>query len=397
MKKYNFLILSVLFFSGLQAQNIVKNPSFEEYTNCPEGPRSMVSENSLKDWTTVSTTFPAVYENLCGYFDPFTASRNSHTGNGRVGIVCYGWENFMWADGTVSFNDTRQYIQSKMIEKMEKDKIYFAQFFISPGRTAEFIADYALHFSPTLIPQQTDKKSDFPPLPLKPHITSDSIITQKLVWTEINGCYTAKGNEEYVVVGNFKTDDDTRHIKIVGGKEGVMAANFDDISVVQVDKFPDGNILLCEKRDSINLIKFCPMCEFKSASGDTSTAFIASNVGEFKFTASFDKCKFKKEFIVKVEDCTTYDVFIPNIFSPNEDGNNDALQLGVPSVFDYQKLQIFDRWGRLLFTSTKKADEWDGRFNGQQLGPGVFMYVFRYKDTRTGEEKTKVGDVTIIR
>jgi gliding motility-associated-like protein len=397
MKKITVLFICVSSFLFLNGQNIIKNGGFEEYNTCPTEPSSMITQNSLKDWMSLSINKPAEYENFCGFFDRITNPPRAHSGNGRVSLLCYGYENYMWADGTVSFNDIRQYIQSKMVEKMQKDKIYFAQYFVSVGYNAEFIADYSLHFSPTLIPQQTNKRMDFSPLLLKPHITSDSIITRRLVWTEINGCYTAKGDEEYVVVGNFKTDDSTRHVKIGGDKEGIMAANFDDISVVQVDKFPNKDIVLCEKKDSINLINFCPMCQFKSANGDTSTAFVASNTGEFKFTATFDKCKFKKEFTVKVEDCVNYDVFVPNIFSPNEDGNNDVLQLGVPSVFEYQKLQIFDRWGRVLFTSKTKTEEWDGTFDGKQLNPGVFMYVFKYKDTRTGEEKTKVGDVTIIR
>ena len=400
MKKYIVLLVFTLTFFFLHAQNIIRNPSFEEFNTCPTEPKSMVTQNSLKDWISINQGLPAVYQNRCGYFDIFTGVRSPHGGNGMVSLICYGYENFLWADGTVSYNDTRQYIQSKMIEKMEKDKIYFAQFFVAPRYTTEFIADYALHFSPSLIPLQTDKKKwDFLPLLLQPHITSDSIITQRLTWTEINGCYTAKGNEEYIVVGNFKTDDSTRLKNEVGVfmQTGIHHADFDDISVVQVDKFPNKNIVLCERKDSVNLTKFCPMCQFKSENGDTNTAFVASKVGEFKFTATFDKCKFKKEFVVKVEDCQTYDVFVPNIFSPNDDGNNDVLQIGTPSVFEYQKLQIFDRWGRLLFTSTKPTLEWDGTFGGKKLDTGVFVYIFNYKDTRTGEEKRKIGDVTIIR
>ncbi len=95
-------------------------------------------------------------------------------------------------------------------------------------------------------------------------------------------------------------------------------------------------------------------------------------------------------------------VYVPNVFSANADGTNDGFTVfGGPGLAQIDKLQIFSRWGELVFETTNIApnDErlgWDGRFNGEAVNPGVFVYVaqLRFVD----EEVIQVeGDVTVVR
>jgi gliding motility-associated-like protein len=73
---------------------------------------------------------------------------------------------------------------------------------------------------------------------------------------------------------------------------------------------------------------------------------------------------------------------IPNAFSPNGDGINDVWNL--PFITSYRKcvVQIFDRYGRLLFTSYGYQKPWDGTFNGKPLNVGTYYYVI---DLKNGE------------
>jgi len=66
--------------------------------------------------------------------------------------------------------------------------------------------------------------------------------------------------------------------------------------------------------------------------------------------------------------------FIPSAFTPNSDGVNDDLQVGgvFLQMFDFQ---LFDRWGRLVWTATSINDTWDGQFeDGGSASEGVYVY-----------------------
>jgi gliding motility-associated-like protein len=96
------------------------------------------------------------------------------------------------------------------------------------------------------------------------------------------------------------------------------------------------------------------------------------------------------------------DIYIPNIFSPNLDGNNDfwAFNAG-PSVVALNSLQIFDRWGSMVYfwdapIPVNEWPGWDGTYKGDKLNPGVFVYYLKVR-LANGEEVLKKGDVTVIR
>ena len=89
-------------------------------------------------------------------------------------------------------------------------------------------------------------------------------------------------------------------------------------------------------------------------------------------------------------------VAVPNIFSPNDDGINDVLDIFVGTDVQDFTLHIFDRWGNEVFRSESKSNEWDGRYRGELLNTGVFTYMIdiNFHDN-TNERKT--GNVTLMR
>lgn len=92
------------------------------------------------------------------------------------------------------------------------------------------------------------------------------------------------------------------------------------------------------------------------------------------------------------------ELFIPTGFSPNEDNNNDKLEVKINAacVTDYS-FMIFDRWGELVFETTKVTDAWDGKFNGKELDNAVFVYYAKLKLIDSTEYIVKKGNVSIIR
>lgn len=94
-------------------------------------------------------------------------------------------------------------------------------------------------------------------------------------------------------------------------------------------------------------------------------------------------------------------IYIPNTFSPNNDGFNDTwLIYGSDGEVWIEELMIFDRWGTMVYV-TREIDlaslhGWDGTFNGQQLNPAVFTYIGRLRSA-DGQEVRVKGDVTLVR
>jgi gliding motility-associated-like protein len=82
-------------------------------------------------------------------------------------------------------------------------------------------------------------------------------------------------------------------------------------------------------------------------------------------------CKASDTVSVQVIDDT--EVFIPNAFSPNGDGNNDVFQIYGRAVKQVD-LRIFNRWGEEVFSTNYPLYGWDGTYKGELQSPGVFVY-----------------------
>ncbi len=95
-------------------------------------------------------------------------------------------------------------------------------------------------------------------------------------------------------------------------------------------------------------------------------------------------------------------VYIPNVFTPNNDAKNDYFWVyGNTDVARVAKMSVYDRDNKLLFYTENKAinDEpsgWDGLFNGQKILPGVFVYFIEI-EFANGKKEVFKGDVTLIR
>lgn len=98
------------------------------------------------------------------------------------------------------------------------------------------------------------------------------------------------------------------------------------------------------------------------------------------------------------EDCACK-IYVPNAFSPNEDGVNDIFQpyIGCPvSEYDFR---VFNRWGHLVYESQNQEDGWNGEFKGQPAEASVYVYIVKvtYDDEGELKDEIKTGDVALVR
>jgi len=88
-------------------------------------------------------------------------------------------------------------------------------------------------------------------------------------------------------------------------------------------------------------------------------------------------------------------IFVPNIFSPNDDGVNDILYVYGKDIKTIRFL-IYNRWGLLVFETDDISHGWNGTFQGKKHNPGVFVYLLE-AELQNGQKISKSGDITLIK
>lgn len=113
-------------------------------------------------------------------------------------------------------------------------------------------------------------------------------------------------------------------------------------------------------------------------------------------TASNGVCKAVTSQTITVEGATYY---IPNTFTPNGDGVNDFYYLvGTGISAENFEMNIFNRWGEVIFKTNDLNKSWDGRTHGgEDVAEGVYTYLFEFQLKNTDNIIKKTGSVTVFR
>lgn len=89
-------------------------------------------------------------------------------------------------------------------------------------------------------------------------------------------------------------------------------------------------------------------------------------------------------------------IYVPNTFTPNKDGTNETFfALGV-NIRDFQ-LEIFNRWGELIYSGDALSQMWDGTYVGLPCPDGVYTWKIEYGEMISDERHQIVGHVNLLR
>ena len=99
--------------------------------------------------------------------------------------------------------------------------------------------------------------------------------------------------------------------------------------------------------------------------------------------------------------CETSQVFIPNTFTPNGDGNNDRFYVSGKGLGLIKRMAVYNRWGELVYEAYNVRPNdpgvgWDGTYRGEVVAPDVFVYVLDVMCS-TGEPFVFRGDISLVR
>lgn len=237
-------IIGILLFLPMlcMAQvNIVPNPSFEDYTECPTGWTHDWSR--VTGWSNANGSSPDFFH-ICGETSPSglplrgvpenqAGFQESVTGEAYMGFYGVQMGNAEW----------REYIQVELTEAVEIGTKYQVSFYISLSENSRYgISTIGAYLSETA-PSGNDllvleAEPQIMPKPLQP-------ITDTINWVLVTDTFISRhgGGERFITIGNFFSDAESDTTFVNPNAElGALHAYYyiDDVSVVALDSVPDG-------------------------------------------------------------------------------------------------------------------------------------------------------------
>jgi gliding motility-associated-like protein len=129
-----------------------------------------------------------------------------------------------------------------------------------------------------------------------------------------------------------------------------------------------------------------PYLENPTISTDKETTFYVTGKNEFG-------CENKDSIKIQVIKSPVF--FVPNAFSPNQDGKNDFFMPRVDCGFVFKKFNVYNRYGQLVYSTQDVDNGWDGSFKGKKADIGTYHWFIIGRDTQ-GNEITRKGNVILL-
>jgi len=129
------------------------------------------------------------------------------------------------------------------------------------------------------------------------------------------------------------------------------------------------------------------------STGETTPSILVNQPGTYSVTVSQNSCEATDSIRVSPGDC---DVYIPSAFTPNGDNINETFGVIDLVAVQYFSMQIYNKWGQLIFISNDIARKWDGNYKGKQVPNGAYIWMMTYVN-RSGRKFYEQGTVMLIR
>jgi gliding motility-associated-like protein len=224
MKKLLFSLTLLATFLSAFGQNIVPNPSLENYTVCPGG---VAQVDNLIGWQKINNhTGSADMINSCNTGQVGVPNNAFGTQNANTGVGYFGFA--LYYQSTPEF---REYTYCTFTSPMVAGVTYDISFFASLSDNSQFGTDDGLELYFSNTPVVGTGGNWNPITTITPQIQNTVVITDKTNWIPLSYQYTATGGELYMTIGNFKTDVNTTTYPAGAGTYSTVYLYVDDFVV----------------------------------------------------------------------------------------------------------------------------------------------------------------------
>lgn len=208
--------------------NIVPNPSFELYANTPLGwfLKGEHFNYAIKYWTSPTASSPDAYSPKVKVPDNWAhkgfGKQKAHSGNSMIGITVYGCEN--------GKPHCREYVQIQLAEPLVPSQDYELEFYYSHLPRSLQINNIGVHFSKKKLNTKIEE-----PLNVNADVFASNILSASNGWKKFSQKLKAKGDADYLILGNFFSDAQTL-TKPSGKADGLNFAYYyiDDVVLKKI-------------------------------------------------------------------------------------------------------------------------------------------------------------------
>lgn len=341
-------LIAGLLSVGQLTHSQVANGSFESNSGFP----SNTGEWSLVNgWSNAGSTAASPdYYHANGTFGgdlPETpvAIVSPQEGNAIMGFAATGQKGAEY----------REYISNQMVQPLTSGSKYVVSFYITNGqRTSSSSAglgasNMGVHFSTSGLSQTGTS-----PLHLMPQCEIQAPLYSNN-WTRFSFAFVADQDFEYFTIGVFGDDADKQMLKFEGNSPSIAYYFIDNFEISEVTQ---------------------------------------------ETTQANDSPKGPSEDVVVVEEEDLPDFFVPNTFTPNGDGENDIFLPIAPNNEEFT-LNIYNRWGQMVYSTIDPKMGWDGNCNGKScVAQDTYIWEIDYIGDTEGDlsvEKVIRGTVNLIK
>ncbi|MCB9335574.1 MAG: gliding motility-associated C-terminal domain-containing protein [Flavobacteriales bacterium] len=218
---------------------------------------------------------------------------------------------------------------------------------------------------------------------------TDSIYQQTYFWEGPNGVLN---NQIHYQINDITSNQTGLYTISITDTNGCQSSNSIFVNVFDYPMFDLGNdtIVCIDSLEGFILEIDTVYSEYLWQDGSTLNFLNVLDSGLYHVTVVNGVCNSSDSIMIQLDSCLIND--IPNIFTPNGDGINDYFIIENIEKYPNSKLEVFNRWGRIIFKDDNYKNDWDA--NG--INSGTYYYLF-YPNDSSGKLTIQKGFITIIR
>ena len=426
---HSFVIVAMCCTLVANGQNLVINPGFENKNHCPNDRGEITLTptydlfHTVTDWISACNTSPD-YFNRCGGDStvkiPFLSFDGYH--QPRSGDAMAGISMFSGSPGREFEDYWSEYLETRLSSPLQAGHTYYVSYF---ARLTYHLPQYSHIVAIDKIGARlTEKMLDtfckgpmfYVNGPADIETPADFFLTDTGKWEQVSGVFHAKGGEQWLTIGAFYREHANLKILYTPPVPATWTCYMliDDVCVTDMENPVIADTTLYTPQFPVTIGKEVPGAQYLWNTGDSSEQIEVVAPGTYQRQRWSDCAYYIDRFKVAdmaLESC----VWLPNAFTPNNDGENDFFGPGneycKPDLHNFSFI-IFNRWGQIVFETKTPGEKWDGTFRGVPQEIGVYPYILKYKLSSpfsgpqgqapvprpsSGDVTFVKGDVTLIR
>ena len=247
------------------------------------------------------------------------------------------------------------------------------------------------------------------------------ILSAETGWQRYSTCFEAEGGESKLAISGpirffseippceFVSDEklDTLTLEAFTTNRFFQFFNYeiDDVALFELPDELEASDTICQfQYNTVNLLELVPDspiyedARFLWEDGSDETVREFANGGFYQVQVMLPCKTIPLRLTVHGVDCPA-PVYLPNVFSPNQDGLNDTFKPSFSNVFEIQhyRLTVYDRWGNQVFASRDPSEGWTGDNNGRRAADALFLWFLEYQFAGFSRVEKITGDVMVLR